>query len=237
MERIARCALTLLIAGTGLGLGACASAGFGVLPAPPPEPTAQEYRIGPPDRLTITIMPEPLIQRVVVVRPDGMISIDLVGDIPASGRTAEDIASDIEKRISRYKRDANVTVALEASLSSEITVLGEVGSQRTFALSKETRLIEAIGSVGGVTNYADKNNIRLIRLLDGKTHVYTANYDAIQHGDMSTNYLLLGGDVIVVPPTGFARTGYAIQSVLFPIQQLLGFGTSVTTRVVSGGGL
>ena len=199
----------------------------------PPRPS--RIASDPPDRLEITVLPDPAIQRSVVVRPDGMISIDLVGDIPASGRTAEEIAQDIQQRISRFKRDATVTVALAESLSTEITVLGEVGGQRTFALTRDTRLIEALGQVGGVTNFADKGAIRIIRLIDGETHIYYADYEAIEAGDLSTNYLLRGGDVVVVPPTTLARTGYAIQSVLFPLQQIFGFGTQITNRIVRGG--
>jgi polysaccharide export outer membrane protein len=203
--------------------------------APPPAPETQAYRIGPPDKLEISILPDPPIVRQVTVRPDGMISVDLVGDIPAAGRTTEEVAHDIQTRISRFKRDANVTVALQQSLSTEITVLGEVGGGTTFPLTKDTRLIEAIGKVGGAGQFAAKDNVRIIRLVDGRTQVLSADLDAIESGDLSTNYLLQGGDIIVVPPTFLAKTGYAIQSVLFPIQQLLGFGAQVTTRVVTGG--
>ncbi len=203
--------------------------------APPPAPEAHAYRIGPPDHLDISIMPDPAITRAAVVRPDGMISVDLVGDVPAAGRTTEEVAHDIQARISRFKRDANVTVALVQSLSTEVTVLGEVGGGTTFPLTKDTRLIEAIGKVGGPGPYAAKNKVRIIRLVDGQTQVITADLDAIQSGDLSTNYLLQGGDIIVVPPTRLASAGYAIQSVLFPIQQILGFGATVTNKVVTGG--
>lgn len=233
MNRVSHRVSVLAIGVLALGLGACAATGIGL--APPPAPDAQPYRIGPPDRLEISVLPEPAISRSVTVRPDGMISIDLVGDIPASGRTAEEVAADIQKRISRYKRDASVTVALAASLSSEITVLGEVGGQGTFPLSRETRLVEAIGQVGGVGNFAAKDRIRIIRLVDGETRILIGDLSAIEQGDLSTNYLLQGGDVIVVPPTRMARTGYAVQSILFPIQQLLGLGATVTTKVVTGG--
>ena len=131
---------TLSLCLAALWLGACATS-----EGPPPPPVSQPYRIGPPDQLHVTILPEPLIERTVVVRPDGMISIDLVGDIPAAGRTAQEVADDIQLRISRFKRDASVTVALSESLSTEITVLGEVTRPSTFPLSRETHLIEALG--------------------------------------------------------------------------------------------
>jgi hypothetical protein len=134
--------------------------------------------------------------------------------------------------ISRYKRDAVVTVSLNAANSTEITVLGEVGSQRTFPIQRETRLIEALGQVGGVGMMADKDNIRIIRLVDGQSHIYYADVGAIEMGDLSTNYMLQGGDVIVVPPTTSAKIGYAVQAFTFPIQQILGFGAKITNTVL-----
>lgn len=214
-----------------LGFSACTSTA-----GPPPAAEAgRPYRIGPPDQLVIMVLPAPEIQRSVTVRPDGMISIDLVGDIPAAGRTPAEVASDIETRIRRFKRDAVVTVSLTQSLSTDITVLGEVGRTSTFSLARETRLVEAIGMVGGTKPYANKSKIRIIRFVDGQTKIYMADLAAIEKGDLSTNYLLQGGDIIVVPATRMARIGYAIQSVLFPFQKIFGFGGNITRVVVSGG--
>ena len=219
-----------------LALVAVLAAACGTTPtAPPPAAETSSYRIGPPDGLDITVLPDPVIQRNVVVRPDGMISIDLVGDVPVAGRTTDEVARDIQQRIGRFKRDASVNVSLTASRSTEITVLGEVGRQTTFALAKETRLIEALGTVGGVKRFGDKENIRLIRFSEGETQVHIADMAAIEHGDLSTNFLLQGGDVIVVPPTAWAEVGYAMQVLFYPFQQLLGMGSRVTTTVVTGG--
>ncbi len=213
--------------------GACSGKSPG---APPPLPgkSVETYRVRPPDQLTIAILPEPVIERTVTVRPDGMISVDLLGDVPVAGRTTEEIAADIQTRISRYKRDASVTVALAVSRSTEITVLGEVFNPSVFPLERETRVIEAIGAVGGLTNFAKRREIRVIRSGDNSTNVYLVNVEAIRNGDLSTNIFLEGGDIIYAPPTGTATVGYGIQSLLFPFQQLLGFGTSVSTRVVTG---
>lgn len=227
-----QCAIRVILPGlVALVFAACTT------PAGPPPlgEAGRPYHIGPPDRLIITILPAPEIMRQVVVRPDGMISIDLVGDIPVAGRTAEEVGRDIEQRIGRFKRDARVTVALAQTLSTTITVLGEVGRPSTFALPRETRLVEAIGQVGGPRPYAAKDSIRIIRFVDGQTKVYIADLSAIEEGDLSTNYLLQGGDVIVVPPTTGAKIGRAIQSFFFPFQALFGFGKSVTTTVITGG--
>ncbi len=218
-------------------LVACATAGPGSGPPTLSPQTGQPYRVGPPDNLRISILPEPEILRDVVVRPDGMISVDLIGDVPAAGRTVDEISKDIERRIGRFKRDARASVALVAALSTEITVLGEVGRPSTFPLERETRVIEALGTVGGPSLFADENGVRVIRVVEGVPQIYMVNIDAIQKGDLSTNLTLQGGDIIVVPPSGFARVGYAIQSLLFPFQQLLGLGSRVSTTVISGGAL
>jgi polysaccharide export outer membrane protein len=220
---VALLALVTLVAG-------CAAKGSN-----PPAPTPVPYRVGPPDRLQVTILPEPVIQRSVVVRPDGMISVELIGDVPASGRTVEEIAQDIEKRIARFKRDADVTVSLEASLSTEITVLGEVGRPSTFPLSRETRIVEAIGLVGGPRLFAAKSRIRVIRPQGNATQVYSVSLNAIENGDLSQNMLLQPGDLVIVPPTVMASIGYKLSEVFFPFSTLFGFGSRVTTTVVTGG--
>jgi polysaccharide export outer membrane protein len=202
---------------------------------PPPAPEMLPYRVGPPDNLMITILPDPPIERSATVRPDGMISIDLVGDVPAAGRTTAEIAQDIQTRISRFKRDASVNVSLSSSLSTEITVIGEVRAA-TFPLQRETRLIEAIGMVGGLRqNFSDQDSVRIIRVEDGSVKILTADVTAIQRGDLSTNYTLRGGDIVYVPPTVGAKIGYFVQGVFFPVQSILGLGAQVGGAVATGG--
>jgi len=233
-RRTARPALGALGAlALALALG-CASQ-----PSPPPVPDAEslEYRLGPPDQLTLTVFPEPVIERQLVVRPDGMITVDLIGDVRAGGRTPEAVAREIEERIARYKRDPEVTVSVQASRSTQITVLGEVGRPATFPLERRTRVAEAIGRVGGPTVFAAESRIRLIRFDGETTHVFLVDLEAIQEGDLATNLTLQEGDLVVVPPTRWATVGKALQVALFPFQQLFGFGASVTTRVFTGGAL
>ncbi len=222
-------ALVLLVAGLTLLAGCVGTAG------PPAAPAAQPYKVGPPDQLVVTILPDPIIERQVVVRPDGMISIDLIGDLAASGRTTEEIAAEIEKRIRRFKRNARVTVALFQSLSAQVTVLGEVRSPSTFALERDTRVVEAIGTVGGPTLFAAKSRIKVIRHQDGRTHVYRVNLSALENGNLRSNILLLGGDVVVVPPTVSATIGYFLHGIFFPLQQVLGLGAGGATTIVTGG--
>jgi polysaccharide export outer membrane protein len=228
LRQVSACALAALATAAALG---CAST---QAVNPPPAPEMLPYRVGPPDHLSITILPDPAIERSATVRPDGMISIDLVGDVPAAGRTTAEIAQDIETRISRFKRDASVNVSLASSLSTEVTIIGEIRAA-TFPLQRETRLIEAIGIVGGMRPMSDLNDVRIIRVEDEQVKILTADIGAIQQGDLSTNYTLRGGDIIYVPPTVGAKIGYFVQGIFFPMQSILGLGARVGGAVATGG--
>lgn len=221
-----------LAVGLWLGLTGCAS--IEPQPEPQPDPNFGTYRAGPPDQLLVSVLPEPLLERTVVVRPDGMITFDLVGDIPATGRTLDEIAADIQAKIDDFKRGAHVTVALASSLSSSITLLGEVKSPTNFPLDRDLRVIEAIGRVGGSTIFASRANARIIRTLGGQTTVLPVDLAAIERGDLRTNLWLVRGDVIFVPPTFLARIGYAIAGFTFPFQALIGSGIGgIATTVIA----
>ncbi len=202
--------------------------------APPPAVDAPpSYRVGAPDSLAIAILPEPTIEAEVQVRPDGMITVPLIGDVLAGGRTIPEIATEIEERIARFKRDPHVTVALAAASSTDIVILGEVGRPAAFPLVKETRIVEAIGLVGGTTAFSSDRNIRVIRTVDGETQVLRVDLSAIRKGDLSTNLILLPGDFVYAPPTLWARFGYALNTLLFPFQPLMGMARTVGGNLVT----
>jgi polysaccharide export outer membrane protein len=195
--------------------------------APPSAPPITGYIVGAPDLLSINILPEPEINREVRVRPDGMISIDLIGDIQAAGRTPFEIAQSIQDSIGRFKRDASVNVSVVDSPSQFLTIFGEVARPGTFPLATETRVTEALGQVGGTLPFASLNNIRVIRTNGSKTEVIPVRLADIQKGDLSTNFVVEEGDLIIVPPTWLARVGYVIQMIFFPFQPVLTTAGSV----------
>ncbi len=212
--RFARITLIVLIV---LGMLGCRTT-----PEPPPSlDRAAAYRVGAPDRLMVSILPDPPIRESVIVRPDGMISVELIGDIRAGGRTTEEIAQDIQNRILRFKRDAVVTVSLTSAQSETITIFGEVRSPGVYPLLHETRAAEVIGSRGGTTIFGWRSRIRLIRTNGISTSVTRVNLARIQSGDLTTNVQIEGGDILYVPPHPFAVVGYALQTLLFPFQQLM----------------
>jgi len=203
-------------------------------PAPPPAaPPVSGYVVGAPDQLLVSILPEPEISREVRVRPDGMISIDLIGDVQAAGRTPFEIAAAIQQEIGRFKRDAAVNVMVVDSPSQFVTVYGEVVRPGTFPLDTDTRLSEAIGRVGGARPFASLNSIRVIRTIGQETEVIRVRLSDISKGDLSTNIAIRNGDLIIVPPTMLARIGYAMQMLLFPFQPLIS-GATAAGSIASG---
>ena len=204
-------------------LGACMTQ----LAPPPVRPTESTYLVGPPDQLLVTILPDPEIERNAVVRPDGRISIDLIGDVQASGRTVEQIAAEIQKRVARFKRDAHVTVSVVSSESLAVTVLGEVRNPGTFPLTSETRVSQAVGLRGGTTMFGSKNKVRLIRTNGESTQMFIIDLAKIENGDLSSNMVMRGGDMLVVPPNILAKIGYSMQMLLFPFQPVLGTAGNV----------
>jgi polysaccharide export outer membrane protein len=212
-----------------------AAVGCSTLPAPAPPVVYEEYRVGAPDQLQVQILPDPIIQDTVIVRPDGKITVQLIGDVQAGGRTPKEIAQEVEKRVQRFKRGANVTVSIVEAASSTITVLGEVNRPGTFQLSKQTRVAEALGTSSGTTAFANLDSISVVRGSGADVQVIAVNLDAIRAGDLSSNVLVYGGDIIYVPPTTMAKIGYTIQAMLFPLQPLLGVATSVGGSAIAGG--
>jgi polysaccharide export outer membrane protein len=198
------------------------SLGCTTLSPPPPSGPPSPYIVGAPDQLSVRILPDPEVILEVTVRPDGMISVPLIGDVAAGGRTIPQISSDIQTKMGKFKRGAQATVMLVAAAHTDVTVFGEVVKSASFSLVKDTRVVEALAYVGGPTTFAWNGRIRVIRSLDGETVVHRVDLTDIREGDLSTNLLLEPGDIVYVPPTILARIGYAIQAVLFPFQPLLG---------------
>ncbi len=212
----------------------CLAVGCASPPPTPAPPVAYEpYRVGAPDTLVVKVLPDPMISEQVVVRPDGKITVQLIGDVQASGRTPGDIAKEIEGRIGRFKRGAQATVSIAAAASSTVTVLGEVRRPGTFAIPKQTRVAEALGTSSGTTVFANIDAITVVRGGGADVQVIPVDLDAIREGDLSSNILLYSGDIVYVPPTAWAKFGYAINALLFPFQPLLGVANSIAGSTIA----
>jgi len=170
-------------------------------PAEAPSPTLdpKTYVIGADDSLQITVWKEPSLSGTFPVRPDGMISLVLLGDVPAAGKTAEQLSQDIAERLKKYVQDPLVTVVVLAVNSQKIFVIGEVGHVGGVMLTPGMTPLQAIASAGGLTTFANEKHVYILRGIPGKQRKIPFNYKKALKGDNSQNVSLQPGDTIVVP--------------------------------------
>jgi polysaccharide export outer membrane protein len=163
-------------------------------------PAGPDYLLGPEDVVLISVWKDEHLTKELVVRPDGMISFPLVGDVQAAGRTVEDVRSDITKRLSRYIPNAQVSVTVTKLLSYRIYVLGRVNKPGEFMVGHITDVLQALSMAGGLTPFASENDIKIIRRVNGEQVVYEFRYGDVRKGrDLTQNILLQRGDVVMVP--------------------------------------
>jgi polysaccharide biosynthesis/export protein len=218
---------------------AAACAGCMTSSGNPGQPSQQaEYRISPPDTLTVTVRPEPEIVREVVVRPDGRISFDLIGDVDVRGRTLAEVRTEITRRLKEFIVQPDVTVALKKSESRTFYIFGEVMRPGAYPLVGDVTVVYALGMAGGSTKFAAENDASLVRPSPEGRLTYPVYYKSItREGNGQTNYMLQPGDVVYVPPTVSATIGYAIQNIFFPLSAIFGLGGNQAVTVMSGGAL
>ena len=196
------CFITLL-----LGVASCASTGGS--PAalcPVPEDSSQDYIIGAGDTLEIFVWREPELSGTIPVRPDGKISISLVEDMIAVGKTPTELARDMEEVLGEYLRlpKVNIIVASEGS-ANQIQVIGNVVSPQSIAYRDDIRILDVVVAVGGLDDFAAGNRSQVIRTLeDGTTAECRIRLkNLLEDGDMSQNIFMYPGDVLIVPESRF----------------------------------
>lgn len=158
------------------------------------------YTLGPEDVLLISVWKDEQLTREVVVRPDGMISFPLVGDVPAEGRTVEDLRIDLAKRLIKYIPAVNLTVAVIKPLSYKIYVVGRVTKPGEFLVGHYTDVLQALSLAGGLTPFAAENDIKVVRRVMGQQQTFPFRYGDVRKGiDLEQNIMLQRGDVVMVP--------------------------------------
>jgi polysaccharide biosynthesis/export protein len=163
-----------------------------------PSTVASNYIIGAEDTLQITVWQEPnLSTPALPVRPDGKISLPLVGDIAAAGFTPMQLAADIGNRLKQYVTDPVVDVTVLAVNSKRVYLIGEVMHVGPLAISPGMTVLQAIATAGGLTPYANKKHIYILRG-DRQQKIPFDYALAIKKGDMQ-GVSLVPGDTIVVP--------------------------------------
>lgn len=165
-----------------------------------PEGMNTAYVIGPEDVLDVTVWKEPDVSRVVPVRPDGRISLPLIGDVQASGLAPLQLAAAVTEKLRVFLNEPKVTVIVTAINSQRVYVVGEVLRAGAFQLTPGMTVLQAISSAGGFTTFADVKKIHVLRMRDRKQIELPFNYRDVLKGDKpEQNIPLAPGDTIVVP--------------------------------------
>jgi polysaccharide biosynthesis/export protein len=157
------------------------------------------YIIGAEDALQVTVWKEPTLSGAFPVRPDGMISLGLVGDVPAAGLTPMQLGLNITERLKKYIQDPSVSVVVTAVNSQRIFMIGEVGRVGPLALTPGMTPLQAISAAGGLTTFANSKHIYILRGPQGKQVKIPFNYKLALKGDSTQLISLQPGDTVVVP--------------------------------------
>jgi len=164
-----------------------------------------EFLLGPEDVLVVTVWRNQDLSRDVVIRPDGLISMPLIGDIPAAGLSANELAKRIADRLKEFMATPTVSVQVKEVNSYFVYVLGEVVRPGKYPLKSYATVMQGVSLAGGFTPFASKNKMHVLRIStngSGQPHQVQipVQYNEIMSGKGSSgNFFLRSGDVIVVP--------------------------------------
>lgn len=176
----------------------------GGLQAAQPQAPAEQlpaYTVKPGDILAISVWKEPELQDdAVLVRPDGMFSFPLVGQVDAREKSVAELQQFISERLARFIADPVVTVSVQEIRGNKVFVLGQVNKPGEFIVNPRVDVMQALSMAGGTTAFASLNNIIILRRTGNQQTALPFRYPEVIKGrDLSQNIELQSGDVVVVP--------------------------------------
>jgi polysaccharide biosynthesis/export protein len=190
-----------------------------------------EYRIGIDDIIAISIFDQKDLDQVVTVRPDGKVSLLLVGEVEAGGLTVAELASRLTTQYGRTIRAAQVSVTVREIRSRPVFFPANVVRPGTIQLTQDLTVLQALSAVGGAIATADLESAYVLR---GQTRMPVNLQAMLQKGDMSQNIKLQPGDIVVLPNADFV---YVQGEVKTPGQVKYTKGLTVTTAIAGAGGV
>lgn len=171
------------------------------------EEDKSEYLIGPGDNLQVFVWRNPDLTASVPVRPDGRISVPLIENVVAAGKTPSGLGAEIEEILKKYVQEPKVTIIVTGFVgpfAEQIRIVGEATSPQAISYKKDMTVLDAMIQVGGLTEYASGNRAVIVRKIDGQEHIYRVRLnDLLRGGDVGANVELVPGDVIIIPETRF----------------------------------
>ena len=187
-------------------LGGCETTEPQAESLPMVEPGDYSYIIGPGDDLTIFVWRNPELTRSVPVRPDGKISVPLVEDLVASGKTATELAREVEQVLATYVKDPLVTVIVggfSGVYATQIRAVGEASQPLALPYRAQMTVLDVMIAVGGLTDFADGNAATILRSSDQGKQYAVRLKDLIKRGDISANVEMRPGDILIIPQSFF----------------------------------
>ncbi len=162
---------------------------------------ADDYVIGADDTLAINVWKEPDLCRTVPVRPDGKITLPLLGDVQASGKTPHKLQGEIQEGLAAFVAFPEVTVIVQEVKSLKFNIVGEVVKPGSYPLTESTTVLDAIALAGGLGEFAKRNSIYVLRVrADGSSERLPFRYKEVLKGsNLSQNVQLRAHDTVVVP--------------------------------------
>jgi len=169
-------------------------------------PEAAEYRIGPGDSLNVFVWNHPDLTVTVPVRPDGMISTPLAEKVVAAGKTASQLARDLELALGEYVRSPKVNVIVTSFVGSmdQIRVVGQATNPQSIPFRAHMTLLDVMITVGGLGQFAAGNRAKIVRgMPPNQTEVKVRLNDLMSRGDMKQNMEMQPGDILIIPESRF----------------------------------
>ncbi len=166
-----------------------------------PVSVSEDFIIGLEDILSVNVWREPdLSVKEVMVRPDGKISLPLIGDVQASGLTVKQLQEKITERLKEYVAAPTVAVAVLKIASQSVSIVGQVAKPGVYYLGSPMTVLELLAKAGGLTEYANKKKIAIVRKEGNQTRYFRFNYKEVAKGEnLQQNITLKNGDVVIVP--------------------------------------
>jgi polysaccharide export outer membrane protein len=162
---------------------------------PPPD-----YVIGPDDQLSIVFWRDKDLSSDVVVRPDGKITLPLLNDVQAAGLTPDALRGVLTQAATKFVEEPNVSVAVKQINSRKVFITGQVGKPSPYPLNGPMTVVQLISLAGGLLEYADEKNVRVLRTENGASQSFRVNYDELKKGrNLQQNIELKPGDQVLVP--------------------------------------
>lgn len=206
----------------------CSTTGRGATVHDYPAEREATYKLEAPDEIAISVFPQSELDRTVTIRPDGKISLPLIGDVSAEGLTPGELAGELTTKFSEYVKNPAVSVIVTGFNSKRIYVVGEVFEQGSYPYTGVMTAFEAVEEAGSFTRRASLGRVILVRGDLKNPQVIDVNLrDVFKQGIKEKDLLLQPEDIVYVPPNGFAKVGYAIEQILFPFTPIFGVGRDI----------